>query len=367
MSLTNLVALTGACLCGSVRFAIAPGGVFDAGWCHCRQCRHMTGTAALAFTNVAPASFSVTDGAPKRFPSSALGSRVFCGDCGSPLFFAPVDDTTHVGVNVGCLDHPEDPSVRPRFHMFDTERLCWFDADPVAPRFADNQLSHPDARPPAVALEPDKDAGDDPDFAPRVTNFGVSKQEAAMPIREPWIGAKFSGLLIIGESHYGTDEQADDVELTRRVIAEIVSGKRHRFHTKVRRLVDGDESGEDAASFWPKVAFLNFCPGLTEGARHRPDGDMWSVGHAALPGLLRKIAPTHILVLGAETWMNMPPFETPAEPLLHHGGMRDAGYYLVSDDRVALATSVPHPSGWGLSAGRWDSFVAAFLHTPIET
>lgn len=146
MSLTNISALQGGCLCGLVRFMISPQGVFDAGWCHCTQCRHVTGSASLAFVNVAPARFSVTSGMPKLFEASDLGSRAFCGRCGSPLFFAPTDAGAYVAVNVGCLDQPEDPSVRPRFHMFDTERLCWFDASQALPRFPDDQLSHPDTR-----------------------------------------------------------------------------------------------------------------------------------------------------------------------------------------------------------------------------
>lgn len=146
MPMSNHDILRGGCLCGHIRYVVSPGSVFDAGWCHCRQCRHMTGSAALPFFNVKQASFEVLEGNPKRYRSSDQGWRVFCGDCGSPVWYQPADPGGHIAVNTGTLDHPNDASVRPRFHMFDVERLPWFDANPTLPRFQDNELTHPDTR-----------------------------------------------------------------------------------------------------------------------------------------------------------------------------------------------------------------------------
>ena len=182
-----------------------------------------------------------------------------------------------------------------------------------------------------------------------------------MIVREPWVGSAFSGLLIIGESHYGTSDDADDVELTKRVIKLITEGTRHRFHTKVQQMIYGERGSEDPAVFWSQVSFLNFCPGVTNDPRHRPDVQMWSAGHDALPGLLQSISPTHILVLGAETWTNMPPFDRTAEPLTHEGRLREIGCYRVGEQSLAPATSVPHPSSWGFSTTKWHPFVVAFL------
>lgn len=148
MAMSNRNFLQGGCLCGKIRYSVSPGGVFDAGWCHCRQCRHMTGSAALPFVNVRPAAFKILKGNPKRYRSSDEGWRVFCGDCGSPVWYQPAEPEGHVAVNTGTLDDPEDRSVRPRFHMFDAERLSWFDTNQELPRFQDNELTHPDTREP---------------------------------------------------------------------------------------------------------------------------------------------------------------------------------------------------------------------------
>src|SRR5215470_10449486 len=80
---------TGGCLCGAVRYESAGEPEFSL-QCHCRDCQRSSGTAYNAAIRVPSAGFRVTQGAPKRYVSKADSgneiTRVFCGDCGSPLW-----------------------------------------------------------------------------------------------------------------------------------------------------------------------------------------------------------------------------------------------------------------------------------------
>ena len=58
--------LTGGCLCGAVRYSYE-GEVGAAGYCHCADCRKVSGSAFGVSVRVAAAGFRVTSGSPKGF------------------------------------------------------------------------------------------------------------------------------------------------------------------------------------------------------------------------------------------------------------------------------------------------------------
>jgi Uncharacterized conserved protein len=97
----------GGCACGAVRFRlrIGEGAIVDV--CHCRQCRKASGAPLVAWVQVAPEDFTVTEGTPAAFASSAEGRRHFCAACGSPLFMTDIDGRS-VGVMAGALDEAGD-------------------------------------------------------------------------------------------------------------------------------------------------------------------------------------------------------------------------------------------------------------------
>jgi hypothetical protein len=145
--MTQTAMLTGGCLCNAVRFAFPTASVFDAGYCHCRECQRASGAPVIAFANVPSTAFHITAGTPRRYASSAQAVRGFCGACGAQLFCAPADGAGHIAVNTGCLDDPEAPATRPRLHMFAGARLSWLTIADDLPRFSDNRLTDPGTRP----------------------------------------------------------------------------------------------------------------------------------------------------------------------------------------------------------------------------
>jgi hypothetical protein len=53
--------LTGACMCGAVRFAISMPPL-GAAYCHCKRCQRRTGSAFSVSALTQPGSFTITEG-----------------------------------------------------------------------------------------------------------------------------------------------------------------------------------------------------------------------------------------------------------------------------------------------------------------
>ncbi len=106
---SNDSAATGGCLCGAVRFAItAP--IAAAAYCHCTDCRRVTGSAFNISVGVQLAAFTLTGtptGHTSRAESGAVLARHFCGACGSPLYTSSDSAPERIFVKAGALDDPD--------------------------------------------------------------------------------------------------------------------------------------------------------------------------------------------------------------------------------------------------------------------
>jgi len=116
--------LSGGCQCGAIRYALyaQPN---NATICHCRMCQKAVGNLFGAFAGVRRAEFAWTRGTPKHFNSSAVIARDFCGDCGTPLTYRPLDKD-RVSVALGSLDHPEKVPVKKQYGI--ENRIPGFEA-----------------------------------------------------------------------------------------------------------------------------------------------------------------------------------------------------------------------------------------------
>ena len=108
---------TGGCMCGAVRYELA-SDPFECGWCHCRTCQLSSGAPAMVFASVPVGDFRWTQGkgSVKRVQSSSFGYRVFCGDCGTPLYMRVEHEPNEIDFSVATLDQPG--IVTPEFHIF---------------------------------------------------------------------------------------------------------------------------------------------------------------------------------------------------------------------------------------------------------
>jgi hypothetical protein len=126
-------AVSGRCLCGAVRFDLAPP-IRDVIVCHCRQCAQWTGHAVAA-TAVPLDGLALRAGAAelKWYASSDHAERGFCGICGSSLFWKPADGT-RIAVLAGTLEPPTGLAISA--HIFVGEKSDYYDICDSAPRFS---------------------------------------------------------------------------------------------------------------------------------------------------------------------------------------------------------------------------------------
>jgi hypothetical protein len=116
----------GGCLCGAVRFRIG----LPAKWCahcHCSMCRRAHGAAFVTWVGSEIASFRLLSGEKelRRYQSSALATRSFCGRCGTMLFFESGRWPGEIHVTLAHLDSPE--SLVPQAHAYWSSRVPWAD------------------------------------------------------------------------------------------------------------------------------------------------------------------------------------------------------------------------------------------------
>jgi hypothetical protein len=127
---------SGGCLCGAVRYECDGEPQFQL-QCHCRDCQLASGAPHVAAVRMAATSFRIVRGTPRRYLARADSgnaiTRVFCGDCGTPLYVAVSTRPDIVGVRVCTFD---DPSwFRPEANIFVKSAQPWDHRDPAVPAF----------------------------------------------------------------------------------------------------------------------------------------------------------------------------------------------------------------------------------------
>jgi len=126
--------ISGGCLCGATRFQYT-GDPGDAAYCHCEDCRRVTGSAFNVSIAFAAADFEFVDGAPKTFTKRADSgnelTRHFCGDCGSPLYTSSPRHPDAVYVKAGVLDDPT--LIKPASQSWLGSAVPWAHIDPDLP------------------------------------------------------------------------------------------------------------------------------------------------------------------------------------------------------------------------------------------
>jgi hypothetical protein len=133
--------ITGGCLCGAIRYEY-DGGPGPGTYCHCADCRRVTGSAFNVGVRLERAKFRIMHGEPKTFSkigdSGRAIERSFCSTCGSPLFTTAPHRPDYLWVKAGSLDRAEDIEVVDQ--IWTDSRVPWS----VAP---DSLTSHRRNRP----------------------------------------------------------------------------------------------------------------------------------------------------------------------------------------------------------------------------
>ncbi len=121
--------ITGACLCGSVRFetTVPPRRVTH---CHCEMCRRALGAAVATF-----ATFESNKvrwhSEPAHYDSSERAWRGFCFTCGSSVCFGYKPRPERIYITLGVFDNPD--AVPAGFHDHRESRIEWLHVDEHLP------------------------------------------------------------------------------------------------------------------------------------------------------------------------------------------------------------------------------------------
>ena len=124
--------LHGRCHCGRIAYDM-PEEVLHHALCHCSDCRRHAGAPMVGWAMVAADQISIV-GTPRSYASSEHGRRLFCGDCGTSLFY--VNEEVFPGlidVQTGTLDNPN--LLPAQMHIQTAERIAWMESAHELPKF----------------------------------------------------------------------------------------------------------------------------------------------------------------------------------------------------------------------------------------
>ncbi len=118
--------LKGSCLCGVVAYEIH-SGLGPIVMCHCSRCRKANGSAFATNAAVNTKDFKLTGGERfmAEFESSPGVFRVFCGNCGSPLYSRRQITPEIIRLRIGTLDTAIEG--KPSAHVFVGSKAEWYE------------------------------------------------------------------------------------------------------------------------------------------------------------------------------------------------------------------------------------------------
>ena len=126
--------IQGRCLCCVVVFEVADDFKY-AGYCHCSQCRRLSGSAFSSFGGIVDSNLKIVSGSDfiTFYKKSESSNIAFCKKCGSHLF----SQKTALGlyhVRLGVLDR--SPTLQPQAHIFVGSKAAWFNFCDDLPKFS---------------------------------------------------------------------------------------------------------------------------------------------------------------------------------------------------------------------------------------
>jgi hypothetical protein len=116
----------GGCMCGKTRYKVSGepvGGVF---YCHCNDCKKQTGSPFTIAAGFLVESFAFEDESHTKThvtvgDSGTNMDRVFCGNCGSPIYSRTELVSGVLYVKIGTLD---DASwVEPPIEIYTKDKI----------------------------------------------------------------------------------------------------------------------------------------------------------------------------------------------------------------------------------------------------
>jgi hypothetical protein len=130
------IPFTGGCACGAIRYECTAEPLYM-GNCHCRDCQRATGSAYFPAVGMTTTAFRLITGTPAVYEKPADSGhtmrRMFCVQCGSPVFLTNSARSNLVVLYAGSVD---DPSwIRPTRDIYTASAQPWDHLDPTLSKF----------------------------------------------------------------------------------------------------------------------------------------------------------------------------------------------------------------------------------------
>jgi len=127
-----------SCLCGEIEFQVS-GAFGEVRYCHCTQCRKVTGTAFSANAKVKRSDWKISKGHNfvTEYEQAPGIFRAFCGKCGSPLYSRLNREPDHIRVRLGSFSNPS--GVQIGGHVWVSSKASWYEIEDSKVRFAEGK------------------------------------------------------------------------------------------------------------------------------------------------------------------------------------------------------------------------------------
>uniref|UniRef100_UPI0035322D7B GFA family protein n=1 Tax=Pararhizobium sp. IMCC3301 TaxID=3067904 RepID=UPI0035322D7B len=123
---TTMLPVTGRCYCGAthIRAETLPT---DISYCHCSDCRRVTGAPVAAFAAFENSKVTFLPDEGRAVTVTPGVRRTFCESCGSPISgrFDYLPNTVYIAL--GLLDQAD--ALPPELHAHASNRLVWLHID----------------------------------------------------------------------------------------------------------------------------------------------------------------------------------------------------------------------------------------------
>ena len=130
--------ITGRCYCGATTIS-ATQVPHTVAYCHCVDCRRVTGAPVAAFAAFDEAAVTLSPDEGRKVVVNPGVMRTFCSTCGSPLTGRYEYLPGQVYIAVGVLDQAS--ALIPQLHAHEAQRLTWLHIDDDLERFATTSRS----------------------------------------------------------------------------------------------------------------------------------------------------------------------------------------------------------------------------------
>lgn len=130
--------IKGSCLCEAVKYEFN-GSFTEIAVCHCYQCKRAQGTPFVTNAPVELSKFTFLQGedVTKTYFSSPNKKRVFCGNCGSPLYSQRTDMPDTIRLRLGTVTQGHIPE--PNYEIYCESKSDWFDENAQRPHYEKNK------------------------------------------------------------------------------------------------------------------------------------------------------------------------------------------------------------------------------------